>query len=301
MKVLNQKNKRKTILSYVPHGIDSDKFKPVDKIPDDFLKTVRENKDYDFVIFWSNRNIRRKQPMDVIHSYKLFCDKLSRDKSEKCLLIMHTSPIDQNGTNLYEAKEAICPEYDVKFSASKLNEESLNMLYNFADITINIAGNEGFGLTTAESLMAGTPLIVNVTGGLQDQCGFKLDGKYLTHEDYVQIGSLHDWRKWKDNPKLSWGTWVIPVWSRVRSLTGSVATPYIYDDKVDVEEVADAIMKWYETPKSLRDEFGKEGREWMLTDGKLNSSYMCQSMVESIDETLNAFEPKQRVNIIQVK
>ena len=30
--------------------------------------------------------------------------------------------------------------------------------------------------------MAGTPIIVNVTGGLQDQCGFKKksDGKYFT-------------------------------------------------------------------------------------------------------------------------
>ena len=27
--------------------------------------------------------------------------------------------------------------------------------------------------------MAETPIIVNVTGGLQDQCGFKIDGKYL--------------------------------------------------------------------------------------------------------------------------
>ena len=38
---------------------------------------------------------------------------------------------------------------------------------------MNMASNEGFGLGTCESLMAGTPIIVNVTGGLQDQCGFQ--------------------------------------------------------------------------------------------------------------------------------
>ena len=37
--------------------------------------------------------------------------------------------------------------------------------------------------------MRGTPIIVNVTGGLQDQCGFKKDGKYFTEDDYKEIGS----------------------------------------------------------------------------------------------------------------
>ena len=38
---------------------------------------------------------------------------------------------------------------------------------------------------------------VNVTGGLQDQCGFRVkgSGKLLTAEDYVEIGSLHEDRK----------------------------------------------------------------------------------------------------------
>ena len=43
--------------------------------------------------------------------------------------------------------------------------------------------------------MCGTPIVVNVTGGLQDQCGFKLMREYLTYKDYGKIGSLHDWRK----------------------------------------------------------------------------------------------------------
>ena len=80
--------------------------------------------------------------------------------------------------------------------------------------------------------MAETPIIVNVTGGLQDQCGFKIDGKYLTADDYKEIGSLHDYRKWED--KVTHGEWVKPVWSRVQTMTGSVPTPYIIDDKVDV-------------------------------------------------------------------
>ena len=112
---------------------------------------------------------------------------------------MHTSPIDQNGTDLPVVVKEVCPNYDVYFSAEKLDDKQLNFLYNIADVQINIASNEGFGLGTAEALMAGTPMIVNVTGGMQDQCGFRLDGKLLTAEDYTEIHSLHDEKKWKDN------------------------------------------------------------------------------------------------------
>ena len=32
------------------------------------------------------------------------------------------------------------------------------------------------------------------------------------------------------------------VWSRVQTMVGSVPTPYIIDDKVDVVEVSDAVL-----------------------------------------------------------
>ena len=85
---------------------------------------------------------------------------------------------------------ALIPNYNVVFTHDRnkgvpFNDDEMNLIYNTSDITINIASNEGFGLATAESLMTGTPIIVNVTGGLQDQCGFmKDDGSLLTVDDY---------------------------------------------------------------------------------------------------------------------
>jgi len=236
-------------VSYVPHGINSDTFKPTE-VPDEFRKRVLGDKDYKFVLFWMNRNIKRKQPSDVIWAYKRFVDGLPIEDRDKVCLIMHTQAIDENGTDLFKVKETICPDYEVKFSESRISQEELNWYYNLSDATINIAGNEGFGLVTAESVMAGTPVIVNVTGGLQDQCGFTLDGKELTAEDYVEIGSLHDWRVWAD--KLEHGEWVKPVFSKVQTLVGSVPTPYIIDDKVDIYDTADAIKYWYDVPKKDR-------------------------------------------------
>ena len=42
-------------------------------------------------------------------------------------------------------------------------------MYNMADCTINISDAEGFGLGTLESLSCETPIIVTMTGGLQEQ------------------------------------------------------------------------------------------------------------------------------------
>ena len=87
-----------------------------------------------------------------------------------CIGITHgSSPRCWN--RLVAVKEAFCPEYDVMFSTAKYTPEDMNMMYNIADVTINLSSNEGFGFSTAESIMAGTPIIVAVTGGLQDQIG----------------------------------------------------------------------------------------------------------------------------------
>ena len=37
-------------------------------------RNVTEDKKYEFIVFWNNRNIRRKLPGDVIMAYKQFCD-----------------------------------------------------------------------------------------------------------------------------------------------------------------------------------------------------------------------------------
>ena len=285
-------------VDYVPHGINSDLYKPVE-VPQEFRKQVLGDKDYKFVLFWMNRNIKRKQPSDVIWAFKKFRDGLSEEDKDKVCLIMHTAPVDQNGTNLIEVQKRIAPDCDIKFSTDRVNQEQLNYLYNLSDCTINIAGNEGFGLTTAESIMAGTPAIINVTGGLQDQCGFKVDGKYLTAEDYKEIGSLHNYREWED--KLTHGEWVKPVWPRVQTMVGSVPTPYIIDDKVDVYEVADAIRYWYDVPSEERKKHGLVGRKEFMGEMGLNAKNQNKQMADGILKAIENWKPKQKFNVYKLR
>jgi glycosyltransferase involved in cell wall biosynthesis len=282
-------------ISYVPHGINPNIFKPVE-ISEETRKIIyRDNVDYDFILFFNNRNIRRKKPADVIYAYKNFCDQLPKESAKKCLLLFNTIPVDDNGTDLIAVKNTLCPDYDVQIITSRLSNEILNELYNLADCTINISNNEGFGLTTAESIMAGTPIIVNVTGGLQDQCGFKFNDEEFNEHHYVKLGSLHEKKNWDF---LSHGEWVLPIWSVSQTLNGSPLTPYIFDDNLNLDDVSDAILKMYNLGKKKRKEIGLKGREWALKT--LSSEIMCNKMSEGILNAINNFQKKDKYEIYKI-
>lgn len=284
-------------VSYVPHGINSELYKPVE-VPKDFKQSVFGDKEYDFVLYWNNRNIRRKQPMDAMLAFDEFRQTLRPEQQDKVCMVMHTEPVQEHGTDLPTFIEHCIPDSNVIFLPNKYSEVELNYLYNLADVTINLASNEGFGLATAESVMAGTPIIVNVTGGMQDQCGFrdKGTGKLLTAEDYVQIGSLHD--KYKKNTHV-WGEWVNPIWP-VRSTTGSVPTPYIFDDRVDFLDVAPLIRNFYDMGRDARKAAGLKGRKHFLGEGKLSREAMCESLVEGMEGAFANWKPKQKFRLIEL-
>jgi glycosyltransferase involved in cell wall biosynthesis len=300
--------------TYLPHGV-SNAFYPISIFDEEYKKVETMKKqltddDVEFIMFYNNRNIRRKMTSDIIMAFKHFCEMLPSDKANKCALLLHTQPIDENGTHLPNVVKDLCPDYKVYFSDRKLDISQLNHLYNIADVTINIASNEGFGLGTCESLMAGTPIIVNVTGGLQDQCGFKLK-KYngdksgyseglLTSKDYEEIKSLHDWRKWEHNKDLSHGKWVKPVWPKTRSLQGSIPTPYIFDDRCDYVEVADKIKSWYDMGKEEREKCGTKGREFVLSDDSMMSSkHMSDNFVNHMETAFEKWKPRKRYSIFK--
>jgi hypothetical protein len=84
-------------------------------------------------------------------------------------------------------------------------------------------------------------------------------------------------------------------------MVGSVPTPYIIDDKVDVTEVADAIEYWYNKTPEERKEAGLKGREMFLGKMGLNSENMCKTLVDGIETTRKNFQPKERYNVYKIK
>jgi glycosyltransferase involved in cell wall biosynthesis len=186
--VLGPENKR--YQAYIPHGINTKRFRPLSADDEKMLETRKSmlgDDDVDFVLFYNSRNIRRKQTSDIILAFAEFMRKLPVEKREKCRFVLHTQPVDDNGTDLPAVIRDVVPDVEkyIIFSANRTEADYLNHMYNIADVTINLSSNEGFGLGTAESIMAGTPIIVNVTGGLQDQCGFMTDeGEYIDPEKH---------------------------------------------------------------------------------------------------------------------
>lgn len=293
------------LLKYVPHGVSETHFKPIDQdYPDyeeftKFEESFREQYGYGIVFFWNNRNITRKHPSDLIHAFSHFCDDNEFDHNEEPILIMHTDPQDPNGTDLIAVKRAICPNKKVLFSTNRLDRKMMNYYYNLADVTVNIASNEGFGLSSLESMMSGTPILNNVTGGLQDQMRFEdRYGAWLELDSKVPTNSK------KHSNKC--GEWAFPVFSKVSTVRGSLATPYILEDICDVRDIAHAMSDVYETwgvsgRKELK-RIGKLGREWAISnEANMKASSMCDGIAIGINYLLANWKQPPPIELIKIE
>lgn len=221
-----------------------------------------------FVIFWNNRNARRKMSGDIIDVFSQFSKQVG---SENCVLFLQTQTKDPEGQDLIAVAQKLGVEQNMIVSESRVSTEDLNMFYNTADCTINIANNEGFGLGTLESLMCGTPIVAHMTGGLQFQLGDWWEGRtdFSNQADMTAVAK----KKWERRQ----GKWFgIPVFPASRACTGSQPIPYIYDDRVAHGDVVAALKQLYAMGRRARKELGAEGREWALQTfnwDKLNSAW----------------------------
>ena len=222
----------------IPHAVNDSVFC---KIPDtNLIKSFKKDNligidskgNKRFTFFWNNRNARRKQSGSLMFWFNDFLDRVGRDKAT---LIMHTEPKDPNGQDLDAIKDRLGFDDDqFKLSTSKLSMEQLSVLYNASDCTINISDAEGFGLATLESLATETPIIVNMTGGLQEQ--------------------VTDGENW-------FGFGIEPC---SKAIIGSQEVPWIYEDRISGGDLVDAMVKMFELPDEERQEMGKKGREHVL-------------------------------------
>lgn len=217
---------------YLPHGVDGTIFRKL-KSPQDqeSIADLRSqilsasppktfNKDKK-IFFWNNRNARRKQSGTLIWWFKEFLDEVGHDKA--CLL-MHTDARDSHGQDLPHIIEHLgITDGQILLSTEKQDAAALARMYNAADFTINISDAEGFGLATLESLSCGTPIIVNMTGGLQEQ--------------------VTDGENW-------FGFGIEPV---SKSVIGSLAVPYIYEDRISQKDFNNALSNAINmTPKAYK-------------------------------------------------
>ena len=238
---------------YLPHAVNDEIFKPLDKEKVlKFKKDAMPIPEDRFVFFWNNRNARRKQSGTLIFWFKEFLDRVGHDKAT---LLMHTDPFDQHGQNLNTIINHLeLNDHQVLLSTHKTPPQNLAEIYNLADCTINIADAEGFGLATLESLSCGTPIIVNMTGGLQEQV---TDG-----ENWFGIG----------------------IEPSSKAIIGSQDVPYIYEDRVNKEDFIAALTKMVEMTPEDREALGQAGREHVQKNYSFEK--FTKDWIEVVDDVI---------------
>ena len=241
---------------YLPHAVDNRIYKKLDKEKtEEFKENSFPDHNDRMIFFWNNRNARRKQSGTLIKAFHDFSELVG---PENVCLIMHTDPNDPNGQNL----ETILQDFKIDdgrviISREKMPPEALALMYNMVDCTINISDAEGFGLATLESLACGTPIIVNMTGGLQEQV---TDGL-----NWFGIGLEPD----------------------SKALIGSQQVPYIYEDRLNLDKIVSAMKEMYDLTSEERTRLGDLGISHV--EKNYNFDTFTKDWVELVEKIENKY------------
>jgi glycosyltransferase involved in cell wall biosynthesis len=253
--------------AYIPHAVNYDIFR---QFTNEEIQNLRKEKvdsiKNKFIVFYNSRNARRKMTSDIIKQYKMFLDQVGQDEA---FFLLHTDPKDPEGGDL----EALChmlklTPKQIMFSNMRLPPEEMANLYNIADVTINMSNNEGFGLSSLESLACGTPVISNRTGGLQDQ---------NIMEDGTELG--------------------VSIKPATRTLVGSQQIPYILDDRCSDEDVILALMKMYKMDKEERVKLGTKSAKHIRDN--FSMEILVNGWYEAITQCVTKFKKEGYENRIK--
>ena len=288
------------IIDYVPHGMNSEVFYPIKENSEDaekmeeIKKRLFGGKESKFTLFFNSRNIRRKSIPDTMLAWKYFVDQIPQEEADSCYFVLHTDLVSEAGTDLKAVRDYLFgSDYkNIIISSEKVPATTLNAFYNIADAQILLSSAEGWGLALTEAMLTGTPIIGNVTGGMQDQMRFEDEnGDWFTPS--ADVPSNHT-GKYKKH-----GKWAFPVFPNNRSLVGSPRTPYIWDDRCRPEDATEQIMKLYNMSHSERKEAGLEGLEWATGDeAGFTSGKMAKKVENNIDKLFATWTPRKNYELI---
>jgi glycosyltransferase involved in cell wall biosynthesis len=258
-KMLSESMPNKPRINFIPHAVPEDIFYRLsDKERKEYKrKALGVERENHFVVIWNNRNARRKRPGDLLFAWKEFLEKT---KKKDAVLIMHTDPLDKEGSNLYILSEELGIKDSVFFSRERLEFNKINVLYNISDACINISYAEGFGLSTLEAMQTGAPIIAVKTGGLTRQV--------VDHRD----GSING----------------VALDVTMKTMSGSQQVPYIYEDYAANDDIVSALFEVYSYDEQTKNKMSKKVMAYA------NSEFNMQTTVDlwhdSLNETINTWK-----------
>jgi glycosyltransferase involved in cell wall biosynthesis len=181
--------------SYVPHGIDTDVFRPVTEIGGRSVRDVLGLPADAFVVGMNAANkgsqkIRKSFPQ-VFLAFAMF-----RKKRPDAILYLHTEKFGHSaGVDLIRLAQACgVPEDSIMYTDQYayrmgLKPEMLAAMYSAFDVLASPSMGEGFGIPVVEAQACGVPVIVSDATAQPELCG-----------SGWTVGGVPDW----DEAQASW-------------------------------------------------------------------------------------------------
>lgn len=166
-------------VTYVPHGVDTSVFKPLDNVPE-----LRQacGVDDQFVIGLNQANndaIRKALPEQMLAFAKF------AERKDDVLMTLHTGVHQEGGQDLEAVAEnlgildkiRVVDQY--RYTSGMITPVDLNEWYNVIDVLSATAFGEGFGLPIMEAQAAGTPVITTNASSMNEvnPLGLHVDGQ----------------------------------------------------------------------------------------------------------------------------
>jgi glycosyltransferase involved in cell wall biosynthesis len=237
-------------VDYIPHGIDTEFFKPVDEITkrqlrDKWSPRMQTDLQDKFIISSVGRNQGRK----ALPEFLKVLGKFVKGKEKDVRIILHCDPEDPAGIGppqwLFSLLQRYGLEHVVRFSGTKVwyqfPFEDYREMYQIADIHALATTGEGFGIPTMESQSCGLPnvitdyttskeLVGEPKSGIIVPVGYELTGTWTVERGFVDKDKMYEaletlykdenlrkemGRNARENAlKYDWNKVVFPMWDK---------------------------------------------------------------------------------------
>jgi len=193
---------------FVPHGVDTKVYRPLDKTSSRKAFTLEKDKFIIGIVAANNDDEPRKGWDGMFQAIKIFLDN-NPDAKKDVEVVIHTDPENERGRNLIELSKQIGVHdkiiWNDRYTSSVIGlpETGMARLYNCFDVFLMLSRREGFCLPVLEAQACGVPCIVNGFSALIERvnygkCGWLIPPRALVYSPLNAISSIPDPEKAAD-------------------------------------------------------------------------------------------------------